>query len=202
MSRLPFGPLDADALLVCVDMQRLFMEGGAWDCPASHDILPAIRSLVAAAPDRSLFTRFITATSPEAAGGTWRRYYRHWTSVTQDALPQGALDVHADLAPFAAPERIYDKWTHDAFDSPAFMTALAERAPSAVIFCGIETDACVLASVLSAVDLGYRVIIAPETVASSDEESHRACIQNIYPRFDQQIELVPLDDLLAEWTSL
>lgn len=201
MSRLPFGPLDDGALVVCVDMQRIFLEPGDWFCPAGLEILPAIRSLVAARPERSWFTRFITAKTPEAATGTWQRYYRHWTGVTQEAAGADVLDLHGDLAPYAGPGRVFDKWTHDAFDSDGFAAAVAGRQPSALVFCGVETDVCILASVLSAVDLGYRVVIPRDAVASSDRAGHRACLDAVYPRFDQQVELVSLDDILAEWTT-
>lgn len=201
MTRLPFGPLDDSAVVVCVDMQRLFLEPGAWYCPAGLEALPAIRSLVSAHPERSLFTRFITAETPEAATGTWRRYYRQWHVVTQEEAGTAVLELHPDLKAFAAPERVFDKWGYDGFGSPKFAAALAERDPGAVIFCGVETDVCVLATVLSAVDLGYRVIVAREAVAGSDATSHESCLEMLYRRFDQQVELVALDDILREWKA-
>ena len=86
MSALPFGPLDAGARHLCVDMQRLFLEPGPWYVAAGLEIIPAIRRLLDHAPERALFTRFITAERAEAAPGSWRRYYRQWHEVTQDEL--------------------------------------------------------------------------------------------------------------------
>lgn len=64
---------------------------------------------------------------------------------------------------------------------------------------GIETDVFVLATAMSAVDLGYRVIIVSDAVASSDMASHEACLQLVYPRFDQQIEIADLPTVLDAW---
>ena len=80
---------------------------------------------------------------------------------------------------------------------PAFMETMARRRPDTLIFTGVETDVCVLASVLTAVDRGYRVIVVTDAVASSDAAAHRATLQVILPRFDQQIELVDVAQLLA-----
>lgn len=200
MSALPFGPLDGDVLHICIDMQRLFLEPGPWYGPAGLEILPAIGRLLDHAPARSRFTRFITATSPDAASGSWRRYYRHWQAVTQEQAGAAILDLHPDLAARAKPEQIFDKTTHDAFDSRAFAEALAAARPSALVLSGIETDVCVLATALSSVDLGFRTVIATDAVASSVPEAHAACLEHVYPRYDQQIELARVAEIIAAWS--
>lgn len=200
MSPLAFGPLDAGTRHLCIDMQRLFLEPGPWYAEAGLAILPAIRRLLEHAPESALFTRFITAERAEAASGSWRRYYRHWHEVTQDELPKGALGLHPELAPYAAGPRVFDKTTHDAFDDEAFARHVAELKPSALVLSGVETDVCVLATAMSAVDLGYRTVIAVDAVTSSVPESHRACLDHVYPRYDQQIELASVDEIVAAWS--
>jgi len=196
---LRFGPLDGDALHLCIDMQRIFLEPGPWYCPRGLDILPAVRRLIDQAPGRSLFTRFITARSPETARGNWRRYYRHWHAVTQAEAGPDVLDLHGELAALAAPGDVYDKPTHDALLSEAFRERIVREDPSALVFSGIETEVCVLATALTAVDLGYRTVIASDAVASSVPAAHDACLAQIYPRFDQQIELATVDEIRAAW---
>jgi nicotinamidase-related amidase len=196
---LPFGPLDGATLHLCVDMQRLFLEPGPWYSPAGLAILPAVRRLIDHAPGRSLFTRFITARSAETAHGNWQRYYRHWHAVTQAEAGAEMLDLHAELAALAAPGDVYDKPTHDSLLSEAFRDRIARESPSALVFSGIETDVCVLATALTAVDLGYRTVIARDAVASSVAEAHEACLAQIFPRFDQQIELATVDEICAAW---
>jgi len=200
VSALAFGPLDARAVHLCIDMQRLFLEPGPWYAAAGLAILPAVRRLLDHAPDRAIFTRFITAERADCAKGSWRRYYRHWHAVTRDELGEGALALHPELAPYAAGCRVFDKTTHDAFDDRTFARHIETLAPSALILSGVETDVCVLATALSAVDLGYRTVIAADAVASSVAESHRACLDHVYPRYDQQIELASVDEILAAWS--
>lgn len=202
MTGLAFGPPDAEAWHLCIDMQRIFLEPGDWYCPAGLEILPAVCRLAIHAPERSAFTRFITAATPEAAEGRWRHFYRHWSGVTRAELGEAVLELHAELAPLSAPERVIDKTTHNAFDSAAFGAFVAGTRPSALILSGVETDVCVLATALSAVDRGIRVILVSDAVASSDPASHQACLDLVYPRYDQQIEQVTCEDLLASgWPS-
>lgn len=200
MSPLPFGPLDGRALHLCIDMQRVFLEPGPWYAEAGLEIIPAIRRLLDHAPRNARFTRFITAERPEAAPGSWQRYYRRWHEVTRAELGREALGLHPELAPYGGGGQVFDKTTHDAFDDAAFARHIASEGPSALILSGVETDVCVLATAMSAVDLGYRTVIATDAVTSSVAESHRACLDHVYPRYDQQIELARVDDILAAWS--
>jgi nicotinamidase-related amidase len=108
------------------------------------------------------------------------------------------MDLH-DLLKRPARGRTFDKTVHDAFGSDSFSAWIAKRQPSALVLFGIETDVCILATAMSAVDLGIRVVIVTDAVASSDIASHNACLQLVYPRFDQQIELGCCDDVLMAW---
>lgn len=201
MSPLPFGPLSEHSLMVCIDMQRLFLEPGEWFAPTALSILPACKSLAENGGERCLFTRFVTAYEASDATGCWQRYYQQWESVTRKVIGDEPMALHAQLQPLAAQARCFDKLTHDAFDSAPFSEHIRVLKPEALILFGIETDVCVLATALSAVDLGYRVIIVEDACASSMPESHSACIKHIYPRFDQQIEITNSSMLLESWNA-
>lgn len=197
---LPFGPLDGNALHICIDMQRIFLEPGPWFGEPGLQVIETIQRLINHAPDRSLFTRFITSETAEDATGSWQRYYRHWHAVTQSEAGSDILNLHDDIRPLAEPDNVYDKLTHDAFDSQTFCDRIRLENPSALIVSGIETDVCVLATVMSSVDLGYRTVIATDGVASSTPASHAATIDHIYPRFDQQIELATVETITRCWS--
>ncbi len=197
-----YAPLSTRSLMVCIDMQRLFLEPGEWFAEPGLTIMPQCERLAQAGAERCLFTRFITARNAADAQGTWQRYYRHWASVTRDNLGDAALAVHPTLQPFAGAKQCFDKLTHDAFDSVSFASHIRATEPDALVLFGIETDVCVLATALSAVDLGYRVIVVTDACASSAPESHDACLAHIYPRFDQQIELLDTDTLLNAWGAV
>jgi len=183
-------------------MQRLFLEPGEWFAESGLSILPGCENLARIGGRRCLFTRFITATNAAEANGTWQRYYQRWESVTRDIIGDASLAIHPSLQAYANPELCFDKRTHDAFDSQSFAEHIHAAEPDALVFFGIETDVCVLATVLSAVDLGYRAIVVTDACASSAHGSHAACLEHIYPRFDQQIELVDTDTLLFAWNAI
>jgi len=199
-AELPFGPLDGDALHICIDMQRVFLEPGPWYGEACLGVIAPQQRLIRHAPARSLFTRFITANTADEATGSWQRYYRQWHAVTQAEAGAGILDLHPEILPLATDGNVFDKLTHDAFDSATFCARIKREAPSALILSGIETDVCVLATAMSAVDLGYRTVIATDGVASSMPASHTATIEHIYPRFDQQIELANVETIVSCWS--
>lgn len=201
MSALPFGPIDETALMVSVDMQRLFLEPGEWFCEAGLAILPNVVRLAKRAPDRCLHTRFITPQTANDAEGRWAHYYQHWQSVTQAEVGAHAMRLHPLLEPLAHDDLVFDKTAHDSFQCAAFGAFIAARRPAALIVFGIESDVCVLATVITALDRGIRVLVPVDAVASSDLASHRATLDLIFPRFDQQIELVTTDQVLDAWVD-
>ena len=152
-------------------------------------------------PDRALFSRYLTPRHPEDAHGQWKTYYQRWRSVTGARLATGMLDLTPELARIARPGSHIDKFGHSCFDSKAMLPALQKLGATGIIVTGVETDVCVLATVLDAIDLGLRVVIVEDGVASSSPEGHVAAMNAIYPRYDQQIEILNTDELIAIWTE-
>jgi nicotinamidase-related amidase len=198
---LRFGPLGPHMVHICIDMQRLFAEPGEWHTPSLAGIVPAIARIAARRPARTLYSRFMTPARANDAHGQWQTYYRRWQSVTGEHLAPGKLDLVPELARHAGPGSIIDKSGHSCFDSPAMAPALKKLGATGLIVTGVETDVCVLATVLDAIDLGLRVVIVEDAVTSSSPEGHGAAMNAIYPRYDQQIEVLTTDELLRVWTE-
>jgi nicotinamidase-related amidase len=57
----------------------------------------------------------------------------------------------------------------------------------------------VLATVLGAVDLGLRVVLATDALCSSSDETHDALLTLYENRFSQQIEAVSTEVVLTNW---
>jgi len=199
MATLRFGPLGANSLHVAVDMQRLFAEPTAWHTPELMTILPLVERITAASPERTVFSRFITPRNPEVAVGSWQRYYRHWRDLTLARIDPGQLGLVSPLSRFTPPALVVDKRVHSVFDSLSFQEILRHRKIDTLIFTGVETDVCVLASVMQAVDKGHRTVVVADAVASSSPEGHRATLEAVLPRFDQQIEIIGSEQLLKAW---
>ena len=194
---LPFGFLDEQALHICIDMQQIFLKPGPWYAEAGLAVLPKIEQLVHARNLPTVFTRFITPSTATEAIGSWQTYYEFWHQVTKEEAGEECLALHPTLQKFAKSENTFDKTTYDAFASGSFRSSIEKANPSALIFSGIETDVCVLATVLTAVDLGMRTIIAKDAVTSSDLNSHNACFEFIFPRYSQQIEIATVAEILS-----
>lgn len=195
------GEITGQSVHLCVDMQRLFGPGSPWATPWVERILPPVMRLVNHAAPRTVFTRFIPARSAEEARGRWTRFYRKWEAVTLDRLNPELLDLLPPLDGFAPPAEKFDRTTYSAFADGRLHKWLRERDVTTLIVSGAETDVCVLATVLAGVDLGYRTIIVRNALASSADETHDALLALFDRRFDIQIELTDVDELIAAWHS-
>ena len=67
----------------------------------------------------------------------------------------------------------------------------------ALIVSGAETEVCVLATVMGAIDLGYRVIIVADAICSGADFTHDAMLGIYESRFGMQVETVTTADLVA-----
>ena len=195
---LPLEPI-ASAVHLCIDMQNLFSRGGIWPTPWMERVLPGIVGLAAHNPARTVFTRFITPLSPEDRPGRWRRYFERWDRATRSRLPAGALNLVDPLARFSPPAAVIDKPGYSAFFESGLEQFLAEKRIGTLIFTGSETDVCVLASVLHAVDRGFRVIVVEDGLCSSSDKGHDALMTLYRTRFAEQIELATLEEVCSLW---
>jgi nicotinamidase-related amidase len=192
-------PLTARTVHLCIDMQRIFSEDGIWPTPWIEWVLPVVTELATRHPRRTVFTRFITPARPEDMPGLWQRYYRRWRSATRNELDPHMLDLLPPLSDLCPPAHIIDKTRYSAFAEPALREHLRQREADGLIITGSETDVCVLATVLGAVDLGYRVVVVTDAIGSSSDEGHDALLRLYGGRYSEQIETVKTDAILSCW---
>jgi nicotinamidase-related amidase len=187
------------AVHLCVDMQKIFAPGGIWETPWMARVLPGIVSIAERYKERTVLTRFITPEAPEDRPGQWRSYFRHWREATRPQLPPGALDLVDPLARLVPPAIVIDKPAYSAFSNGQLATMLIGKDVGTVVLSGAETDVCVLSTVLSAVDLGFRVVIVEDALCSSSDVGHDALMTMYRTRFHGQIDLVTTQELFALW---
>lgn len=197
---LQFGPIGPYAIHLCIDMQRLFAEIPEWRTPWIDRVAPVVQLIAQAHADATIFTRFIPAKTADEARGAWRRYWRKWPDLTLKYLPDGMLDLLPSLAALTTPAGIVDKHsTYSPWIKPDLQNELEKRNADTLIVTGAETDVCVLASVLGAIDRGYRVILVTDAICSAADETHDALITLYTNRYGQQVETVDAEDLLRQW---
>jgi nicotinamidase-related amidase len=195
---LPF-PLTERSIHLCVDMQRIFSAGGPWPTPWMERVLPVTTKLAGRYPERTVFTRFIPPERPDQMPGMWQRYYTRWRVATRECLDLSLLELMPPLAAQCPPATVIDKTRYSAFAEPSLLAHLRERKADALIVSGSETDVCVLATVLDAVDLGYRVIVVRDAVCSSSDEGHDLLMRLYHTRFTEQIETAEAAAVMAQW---
>lgn len=192
-------PIGSSAVHLCIDMQRIFSEGGLWATPWMARVAPIVRDGVRRHPAETVFTRFITPRRADDMPGTWRRYYTKWELATRERLPPEMLDLVPELAEFVPPATVIDKMRYSAFAEPQLGRHLAARGVNTLIITGSETDVCVGATVLGAVDFGFRVIVVSDGVCSSSDEGHDAFLETYRHRFSEQIEIASAEEVRDAW---
>jgi nicotinamidase-related amidase len=191
-----FRPLGESWVHLCVDMQRMFAEETEWHTPWMERVIPNVVAIVELAPARTVFTRFIPPRSANERAGAWQRYYERWASMTLDQLRPEMIDLVPPLSRFAPPARIEDKVVMSAWHG-GLHARLKTAGITSIIVTGAETEVCVLASVMGAIDLGYRVVIVTDAVCSGADSTHDAMLGIYESRFGMQVETVTTAELIA-----
>jgi nicotinamidase-related amidase len=99
------------------------------------------------------------------------------------------------------PATVLDKHFYSPFAKSPLHAILQERKVNSLVIAGGETDVSVLAAVLDAVDLGYRVILASDALCSVSDEAHANLLELFGDRFQQQIEVASSEMILEAWMS-
>jgi nicotinamidase-related amidase len=192
-------PLTPRTVHLCVDMQRVFSSEGPWSTPWMERVLPIVLAICRRFPERTVFTRFITPWRAEDMPGTWNLYYKKWRQTTREHLDIRLLQLMPDLVKLAPPATVIDKTRYSAFFEPFLLQHLRDRQADGLIVTGSETDVCVLATIMGAVDHGYRVILVRDGVCSSSDEGHDALLELYHRRFSAQIETADAETILSRW---
>jgi nicotinamidase-related amidase len=179
-------------------MQNLFTEATPWHTPWMARVLPAVEAVVSRFPERTVFTRFVPPATvvdkhvysrfvppahPQDMPGAWHRYYERWSELTTSRLDPVLIELVPSLARFVPPATVVDKHVYSPFVERGLAQLLRKRHTDALIITGAETDVCVLAAVLGAIDFGYRVVLVTDAICSSSDETHNALLTLYHQRF-------------------
>ena len=184
---------------ICVDMQAMFATETEWHAPWLVNVLPAVEAIVAQRPARTVFTRFIPPQTPEQAHGAWKSYYDRWRSMTRDRLSPDLIELVPALRRFVPPALVMDKAIYSPWLGTELHAYLRNHAIDTLVVSGGETDVCVLATVLGAIDLGYHVVLPEDAIFGSADQTHDAMLSIYNSRFGQQLTVCTTQDLLDDW---
>ena len=172
-------------LLLVIDMQKAY-EGEKWHVPGMAKAAANIRRLLRVFPD-ALFTKHVT---PQHPVGTWARYKAAWADMDADPANGEIIDA---LSPFTG--RVEEKTTYSALGSPAIRAIAAQY--DRLIITGVETEFCVAATLLHAVDMGIDVVYVADACAG-ELVSLEEAIGEIVRRMPSQATYTTTNALLEE----
>lgn len=198
---LTFGPLTASCVHLCVDMQRMFAEKTDWHTPWMIRVMPQVRRIADLHLECTIFTRFVPADMPGQGCGMWKLYYERWASMTLGHIGRDMVDLMPELAALVPPATVFDKHVYSPWIENDLDGSLKLRGIDTLVVTGGETDVCVLATVLGAVDRGYRVVVVTDALCSSSDETHEYSLGLYRNRYGSQVEAVTTDCVLANWST-
>jgi nicotinamidase-related amidase len=177
----------------------MFAEATEWKMPWLERVLPNIVAITSSHAERTVFTRFIPAREPDQGVGMWRHYYERWSSMTIDRIGPDMIGLVPDLMKFVPPAKMFDKHVYSPWTGSALHMQLRDVGVDTLVITGGETDVCVLATVLGAIDWGFRVILVTDALCSSADQTHDAMMNIYLNRFGEQVETVTTETLLESW---
>lgn len=128
--------------LIVIDVQNYFVNENSQQLPQKIKKFIEKNSF-----DYVLFTQFINNKNSN--------YFKllNW----KQCVDSPEIDIHSELQQFVSKDNVFIKHTYSIFKSKKFVSFLKKRKVIEIFLCGIDTDACVLASAFEGFDLGYNV---------------------------------------------
>lgn len=188
--------------LVVVDMQKLFLteKKSPWMDEGLSSIIPNIEKLIKNSGIQNIiFTRFTPPKNWQKEQDSWQTYYRLNQKITPDVLGTDALNLIDDFIPYVPNSVVVSrKKSASIFMAGNFHSIIKKKSARILIFTGVETDYCVLSSVLDAIHLGYYVIVVMDACASSKKQGQKHAM-GIFDRFPEQLWVTSTNDLISHF---
>ena len=99
------------------------------------------------------------------------------------------VELVPSLARFVPPAKVIDKRVYSPWTEGKLDQLLSGSKVDTLVVTGGETDVCVLATVLGAVDRGFRTVLVTDAICSSTD-THDALMELYRSRFTEQVEAV------------
>ena len=177
----------------------MFAEPTEWQTPWAVKILPQVIAFIEFDPSQTIFTRFIPAKKRGEGNGMWQKYYDRWQCMTLEKINPVLLDLIPHLAQFVPPAQVVDKHVYGPWIETDLHQRLQKRGINTLIITGGETDICVLATILGAIDFGYRIILAADALCSSQDSTHDSIMNIYHSRFSSQVEVHDTEEIISNW---
>jgi nicotinamidase-related amidase len=172
---MPVTELDSTAALVIIDLQK-----GIVSIPTAHaatEIIDRSAQLARAFRKRGLPVVLVNVTA--AAPGRTDSPRPNVAAFPPDwAELVAALDQQPD-------DIAITKQRWGAFIGTSLDQTLRQRGVTQIFFAGIATSAGVESAGRSAFDLGYHVVFVADAMTDRDPDTHKHCVEKVFPRIGQ-----------------
>lgn len=176
-----------NALLV-IDMQNVFSRE-EWHVENIDTVKRNVLKLCQSFRGRTIFTRHLPNPAPK---GTWQTYNMAFSHLESDPSNWELMD---EFKPFS--ETVIVKYTYSCFGADGFQNLYNRYHEYGFILAGVETDFCVLASLLDLVDAGCPVTLVTDAVGAEDMRLNDAIIK-ICENMPSQVSLKTTDEIISQ----
>jgi nicotinamidase-related amidase len=155
------GPIEERRALLIIDVQRAFLN------EHTQHIASLIRQhLEAHSHEYNLIAFTVFQNREDSLFHTWHGY--------KGCMGSPDTDIAGELAEFATPENVFSKAGFSALSSLELLDILRTQRIGSVSLAGLDTDACILATAMDAMDHNIRPRVLLHLCASSaGPEGHR-----------------------------
>jgi len=219
------GPLSrkTTALLI-IDMQPMFYDStspwgaaGGLGSSGMNTVWPKQLALAgklasfSGRNDSSFLTKFLLPNRASEARGIMRHYFHEESYLQMDALHAANADVPylVEVMPPLQPllkagAQVSSKTTGGAFGPGSTLPGQLDTyfagtgdALRTLIVTGVETDFCVISTILGALDNYYHVILATDAISSSQPNAAQAQLDYTLRRFDHMVDFATTETILS-----
>lgn len=179
--------------LVVVDVNVGFTDPASPLVCDLDDVVDAIRRLLQAFRDAALPVVFTTVSYDEAAKRAAAAFIDKVPALLTLEPGSRWIEIDPRIAPLPGEPVLVKHWASAFFATPLASLLAASRADSVVV-TGASTSGCVRATVVDALQHGYRPTVPREAVGDRNPDAHEANLYDIEAKYG---DVVALDEVLA-----
>jgi nicotinamidase-related amidase len=179
--------------LVVIDVNRGFTDPASQlVCDLDH-VVEAIGELLEAFRATGHPVAYTTVSYDEAAKQAAAAFIDKIPALVTLEAGSPWVDIDPRIAPLPS-EPVFNKLWASAFFGTPFQSFLVAHGCDSLVVTGASTSGCVRATVLDALQHGYRPVVPREAVGDRNPDAHAANLYDIDTKYG---DVVSVDDVLA-----
>jgi maleamate amidohydrolase len=186
--------LGSHPALIVVDVNVGFTDPASPLVCDLEDVVAAIRRLLAEMRSAGLPVVYTTVSYDEGDKETAAAFIDKIPALLMLGAGSRWVEIDPRIAPRAG-EPVVNKLFASAFFGTALSSFLAANGCDSLIVTGASTSGCVRATVVDAIQHGYRPVVPREAVGDRNAEAHAANLYDIDTKYG---DVVSVDDVLVQ----